>query len=159
VIGSLSGSSEFNLEFVQAEIESMLEADTTLWFLAPNIKRFTNQPRALFLPPILSKELKLKYLNSLDVFVHARLRGETFGLAIAEALAAGKPVVSWSGGIDQNHTRMVGLTGGLYRDKLEFHMAIDQFRDLPPKTADQISRVSDFTPEKVANKFKQVFLN
>jgi glycosyltransferase involved in cell wall biosynthesis len=158
VIGSLSGSSEFNVGFVRTRIISMLDADSSLWFLAPNVASFTSHPRALFLPTITNAEVKRNYLNTLDVLVHARVRGESFGLAIAEAMAAGKPVVSWSGGIDQNHVNLVG-PGGLYSDEIEFTETIRKFREDPPPAATQMQRVTGFTPEKVAEKFQHVFLD
>jgi glycosyltransferase involved in cell wall biosynthesis len=158
VLGSLSGFSEFNLQFVHVAIEQMLESNLTTYFLGPNMPAFTSHPRALFLSPITSQDRKRAYLNTLDVFVHARLRGESFGLGIAEAMAAGRPVVAWSGGVDKNHIRLVGSSGGLYKDKAEFIEKVLMFRDDPPKLADQIAAVSEFTPPKVAERFNEVFI-
>lgn len=49
----------------------------------------------IYFLPNLTTELELaNYLDKLSVFTHANDTGETFGLAIAEAMAAGLPVVT-----------------------------------------------------------------
>jgi hypothetical protein len=159
VIGSLSGESEFNLKFVHREIDYFLENNPDAYFIGPNIPKFTSNPRAIWLPRITSATVKQHYINTLDVFVHGRERGETFGLAIAEFLAAGKPVLSWSGGVDTNHVTMLEGTGGLYADARGFRDALSHFRDSPPSRGSQMSLVEQFRPGDVARKFKSVFLD
>ena len=59
---------------------------------------------------------KSNYINTCDCMLHARHRGETFGLAISEFLFHDKPVISWRGGIDQNHIEIIKGEELLYTD-------------------------------------------
>lgn len=158
VIGSLSGPGEFNIPFVRKSISQFLDENRDAYFLGPNISKFTSNDRALWLPKITSRTKKQYYLNTLDVFVHARERGETFGLAVAEALSAGKPVLSWSGGIDKHHVYLLRDTLGLYSTPEEFWSILQMFRESPPSKEHQRSLVSQFSPDLVASTFRSVFI-
>lgn len=50
--------------------------------------------RVAFLDPITDEEGLAAFFNSISVLAHANATGETFGLVIAEAMAAGLPVVT-----------------------------------------------------------------
>lgn len=52
-----------------------------------------------------------RFYNTLDVLVHARRDGETFGCNIAEAMMHGKPVVSHISAFMNAHTEIMGDTG------------------------------------------------
>ena len=88
--------------------------------------------------------------------IHARQRGESFGLSIAEFLYHNKPVLSWEGGVDQNHVEMLKDSTLMYnesniKDKLLF--AIEEGRNLNSSW-----RVEQYSPQKVMKKFEEVFL-
>ena len=57
---------------------------------------------------------KADLLGAADLFLTARLSGETFGLAHVEALQAGPRVLAYGGGLDRNHIDMLAPLAGLY---------------------------------------------
>jgi hypothetical protein len=158
VLGSLSATDSFNLQFVRIWVEKFLKQSNTHYFLCPNVPLFINHPRAIFLPRILGDEAKGDYLNSLDAMLHARKKGETFGLAMCEALKMGKPVFSWQGGEDQNHVEILRKTGWLYRNARDLDDLVEMLQDRRGTFGDQAaSLVEEFTPKKVAEKFRLEF--
>ena len=56
----------------------------------------TNQleKQVQFLPPFIYDNDLAKFLSGISIFAHANDRGESFGLVIAEAMAAGLPVIT-----------------------------------------------------------------
>jgi len=158
VVGSLSGRNEFNIGFVRDWLPSFLALSPRNYFLGPNIEPFLEHPRALFLPTILNDQLKSNYVNSLDVMLHARQSGESFGLAICEALALGVPVVSCSRGRDRHHVQLLKETGWMYRNRSELETVIGAL-EVPSVDRGEIARqlVSQFAPNPVMAQFHRVF--
>ncbi len=64
----------------------------------PEAERFVKENKfdnyVNFLPPILTDQEISVFLNSISFMVHANATGESFGLVIAEAMAAGLPVIT-----------------------------------------------------------------
>jgi hypothetical protein len=87
--------------------------------------------------------------------LHARQRGESFGLSIAEFLSMNKPVLAWNDGHDLNHLDMLKDSGLLYNDESHLNELI---RSLPDFKEDWTKRVEQYKPVPVMNKFKEVFL-
>ena len=158
VLGSLSGATEFNIPFVRQWIPSFLDMSDSNFFLGPNLKPFIEHPRAIFLPTLVGGPDKADYLQAIDAMLHARLMGESFGNAICEALMAGRPVLSWSGGHDQNHVAILRDSGWLYANTHELTQLV---RHLSSGQINNEERarglVQDFKPKAVAATFRSVF--
>jgi hypothetical protein len=88
--------------------------------------------------------------------IHARERGESFGLSIAEFLFFNKPVLAWNGGHDKNHLEMLKGSGTLYSNEDDLNYMLHNLNDFKD---DWSARVSEFKPEIVMKKFNEVFLN
>ena len=88
--------------------------------------------------------------------LHARADGESFGLAICEALYLNKPVLAWESGSDLHHTMVLENSGALYNQGNVFEKLMN-VRDLVGKE-DWSKRVAQFAPDQVMKKFDQVFL-
>ncbi len=71
----------------------------------------------LFLEPSTNDLFLSRFYNTIDIFAHARLDGETFGCAIAEAMIHGKPVVSHKSGIYNAQTEIIDDSCGFIADK------------------------------------------
>jgi alpha-tubulin suppressor-like RCC1 family protein len=89
--------------------------------------------------------------------IHARINGESFGLTIIEALSMNKPILSWSGGEDQNHSLILKDSGLLYNSGDDFKESLLNIREIK-KYEDWTQRVKKFEPVPVMNKFREVFL-
>jgi glycosyltransferase involved in cell wall biosynthesis len=159
VVGSLSGSSQFDISFVRQWLHELVLKDPNTYVVCPNLRPFADHPRLRFIPTIVDVQEKFDYLHSLDVLIHARSMGETFGLAIAEALAVGTPVLAHTGGRDRNHIEMLAGSGWLYatRDDLETrHRNLVLHRDAAINQAKQLTE--PYSPQNVMRRFSEIFL-
>jgi pyruvate/oxaloacetate carboxyltransferase len=77
-------------------------------------------------------------------------------LAIAEFLYQDKPVLSFKGGIDQNHIFMLNDKGMWYHDYDSVVDSIINFDRLPEGQYKNL--VNQFTPSNVMDKFNDVFI-
>jgi glycosyltransferase involved in cell wall biosynthesis len=160
VLGTLSAEDSFDIPFVREWIMDYLKQDSSHFFVCPNVQPFLEHPRARFLRKITSTIEKANYLNSIDLMINARLRGETFGLAIAEALAMGVPAVASSIGVDQNQTQILAPAGWIYSDALELDALVSKLKTSGACTAAVArSLVEGYSPKNVTEKFVRVFLN
>ena len=50
----------------------------------------------------------MKFVNASDCMIHARARGETFGLAIAEFSIRNKPIIAYSNPPEKAHLDILG---------------------------------------------------
>ncbi|MCM0753679.1 glycosyltransferase family 4 protein [Desulfovibrio aminophilus] len=86
------------------------------------------EANAEFLPPLATDEELAGFFNSVSLLTHANDTGESFGLAIAEAMAAGLPVVTHPcpGPRDNAQLELVehGVTGLVARDAREYAEAV-----------------------------------
>jgi hypothetical protein len=94
-------------------------------------------------------------INTCDVMLHARHRGETFGLACGEFSVAGKPFLTWA---HSRETAHIGNSKGvccLYSNKEDVIRIIEsgEWKMDMSKTG-----YLDYTPEKVMAIFDKVFL-
>jgi hypothetical protein len=87
--------------------------------------------------------------------LHARQRGESFGLSIAEFLSQNKPVLAWEGGHDLNHLEMLKDSGTLYNED-NLIEKLTNIREI--NNEEWYRRVEAFKPESVMKKFNEVFL-
>jgi len=116
--------SSFDVPSVRQAVSRALEARPDMYFIGVNTPPFTDHPRARFLPAVYTEQEKANLLASADLFLHARSNGESFGLAILEALQSGVPILSWSGGEDQNHVALLRDLDCLFSDAAELHHSL-----------------------------------
>ncbi|WP_421901193.1 glycosyltransferase family 4 protein [Maridesulfovibrio sp.] len=88
-----------------------------------NLQNFVN-----FLPPVLTDSEIAEFLNSISFLVHANDTGESFGLVIAEAMAAGLPVITHPSKEMRDNAQLElvdhGETGFVARNAQEFAQAV-----------------------------------
>ena len=66
--------------------------------------------------------------------IHARLEGETFGLAIAEFSVANKPVITYSKSKDKEHLRILKNSCIKYGDENDLMCILKSIRSILKKT-------------------------
>jgi glycosyltransferase involved in cell wall biosynthesis len=147
----IGGYDTFDIKFAQNAVKYLLRINRNLFFVFVNTKRFTKHPRAIFLDPVLDKQLKSNYLQSADFFLHARSQGESFGIAILEAMSLGVPVLAWDGGLDLNHTKLLGVDS-LYSNFLELTLKIQNIVNYNDVSRN-LKVALEYTPETVIKKF------
>ena len=157
VFGRYGGFDTFDLQWTYKIIEDYLNTHSGVYFVFANTRPFSNHPNIRYVKEIVSKQGKSNFINSCDAMIHARARGESFGLSIAEFLFHNKPVLAWEGGVDGNHKEMLAGSNTLYGP--------DDLADKLTYTIEEASktnsswRVSEFQPKPVMEKFKEVFLD
>lgn len=128
------------------------------WFpwTKKRIRKALEAGRLKYLKQITDFEEKERFINTCDAMIHARRRGETFGIALGEFDVRGKPLlVHYNPKTrDQGHYDILGDTPNYYRDKAE----IANLLSVPPKTLKHSGRYRRFFPEEVMPIFEQVFL-
>lgn len=156
VVGRLGGYFTFDIPYVKHIIAQVVEETDKFVFLFVGTEPFIDHPNVKFINEIHDKQKKANFIETCDVMLHARQRGESFGLSIAEFLALNKPVLAWNNGHDKNHLTMLKDSGTLYNDEVELKAMLFQI-DSFKKQEDWTKRVSEFKPEMVMSKFKDVF--
>lgn len=154
VVGRLGGFNTFDLPFVKQAVIEILNSDDRFVFLFANTQQFIQHKNMIYLQPFVDRQLKSNYINACDMMLHARQRGESFGLSVAEFLSQNKPVMAWEDGIDKNHLDMLEGSGLLYNQSNVKEM-LQSFKDF--KQEDWSKRVEEFKPEPVMKRFNEVF--
>lgn len=119
VIGRYGSYDSFDIPFVYSAILDILNTHPTMVFLAMNTKPFANHERIRYLPRTTDAFVKRKFINSCDVMLHARQRGETFGLSCGEFAVCEKPIVTYGLSPEQAHIEILGNACTLYSNKEE----------------------------------------
>lgn len=97
VIGRLGGFEQLNIPFVHEAVKHALHLRKDLYFVFLNTKPFLAHERIRHLPFHPDEEgiYKRTFINSCDAMLHARIDGETFGLAVGEFSAMNRPVMTF----------------------------------------------------------------
>lgn len=159
LIGRIGGYTEFNIPFVKNTIETILNDDLNNIFIFVNTEPFITHNRVIFINNYIDEFEKSSFISACDMMLHARSMGESFGISIAESLSLNIPVASCIIGHDKNHHSLLNSTGLLYQDSDELMSVYSKIKSGFYKSIDLRSNVLLFTPEKVSEKFKEVFLS
>jgi glycosyltransferase involved in cell wall biosynthesis len=155
VVGRIGGLYTFDLPFVKQAIVNLLNQRDDFVFIFAGTQHWIDHPNVKYIPEFHDLQRKANFFNTCDATIHARSNGESFGLAVAEALFMNKPVLTWAGGGDQNHTFMLRGSETIYTH--------ENIADKLLNVRDYITaedwrlRVAEFTPERVMAKFQEVF--
>jgi hypothetical protein len=158
VLGRYGGNTTFDIPFVKDAVREIVEKYDDFIFVFVNTDKFYEHKNIIYLDPILELQGKTDFILSCDVMLHARERGESFGLAVAEFLFHNKPVLSWAGGTDQHHVDMLKETGTLYTNKEDLIYKILSLRDGNFLNKEYKYIVDKFSPDHVMRKFHDIFL-
>lgn len=159
VVGRYGGFDQFNIPFALRAVEEVLNKRDNIWFVFVNTEKFIDHPRALFLPAIVSLDEKSRFISTCDVGLNAKKIGESFGLAIAEFFALGKPVFSWGGGMDRNHVHMTPKSDWIYRTKKDLVRLLTQYEVSVADKDLALRAVEPYAPKSVMSQFEKVFLS
>lgn len=119
-------------------------------------------PRVMFDSRFISEQEKLDYLHSADVFCSAAPYGESFGIVLLEAMAAGLPIVA---GDNAGYTSTMVGTGALslvnpkdtvdFARRLEIFLFEDDIRNLWSRWAAKY--INRFTFKVVVDQYEDVY--
>lgn len=113
----------------------------------------------IFLPATSNALDKQLFINTSDAMLHARGQGESFGLAVAEFSISNKPVFTFNSDspkYEWAHIKVLGDKAIVYTNEKELKNILLQFR---PSPNTNWNAYSQFNPDEVMRKFKQVFID
>jgi hypothetical protein len=160
VFGRHGGYTTFNIDFAQEAVLEAAQKHPDWYFIFLNTAPFRiDLPNLIFLPASTCSSYKTKFINTCDAMIHARLDGETFGLACAEFSIRSKPVITWLGG-SLAHIAMLKDKGFYYKNKKElkaiFSYIAKNIEVIRQANWDAYS--TQYNPTAVMEKFDAVFL-
>lgn len=154
VFGRYGGLETFDIPFAVNAINNAVNANSNVYFIFCNTYKFIDHPRVIFTNGTASLANKAMFINTCDALLHARLRGETFGLTVLEFMSRNKPVITYSQSEEKNHYSLLGADGLYYKDENELYSIIMNF--CPYNIS--YPTLGNFLPEKVIHKFNNVFI-
>lgn len=155
VFGRHGSIKEFNVPFVWNSIQKALDNRKDLYFLLLNTPRGIDHERIINLDPIWDLDKKVEFINSCDAMIHARLRGETFGIACGEFSIKNKPVLTYGLSPEKAHIDILGDKGIIYKHQKEL---VSLLSNMSPNNINWDAYTDEYSPKPVMEKFKKIFL-
>jgi len=172
VFGRYGNINSFNLPFTVNAVNRIVDERDDMYFVFVNTRQkspecgvgLKSHKQIILLPAITDLNEKVKYINTCDALLHARLNGESFGITIGEFSIKNKPVLTWSGNNAQKyyrhkhdyaHLQILGDKGIVYNDDNVYEI-INKFKPDSTKNWDAYSE--SYSPLVVMEKFNNVFL-
>jgi hypothetical protein len=158
VIGRHGGYEQFNIIEAFEAIKQILEIEENIYFVFVNTKIFYVHPRIIYLNKIVDLIDKVKFINTCDAMIHARIDGETFGLAIAEFSVCNKPIITCKTPGNNCHIDMLKDKGLYYYDTPSLINIFKNIKLIKELNYDW-NVYKEYSPEKVMDTFMNIFIN
>ena len=155
VFGRTGGIDTWNVPYANKVVYEVLNRRSDVYFIFQNTKLPFKHERLIQLSSTSDLSYKTKFINTCDAMIHARVEGESFGLACAEFSLRDKPVITWDGSPERSHLEILGEKAHAYHDAQGMFEALVNFE----RRFDDYSCYKDYTPELVMPIFKRVFLD
>jgi glycosyltransferase involved in cell wall biosynthesis len=120
VFGRHGGWDTFNIPFVRKTLIRQARQNTEDHFIFLNTEPIRGTERlenVHYLTATVDADEKASFLATCDAMLHARLHGETFGLAVGEFAVLGKPVITYGGSRERAHLEMLGAEAVVYENE------------------------------------------
>lgn len=161
VFGYYGGAKSFNITFAQKTIEEIAKKHKDYFFIFMGVTSFvkekwwkSNLNNIIFLKPSADILQKLKFINTCNALLHARERGETFGITVAEFALKNKPIITFAYSPEKAHIMELKSEAYYYRNQNELQ---DIILDSDLKLS-ALENYKKFLPHSVMNIFKEVFI-
>jgi hypothetical protein len=151
------GGNNFEIPFVKQAVVDIASKRKDIIFLFMNQDSFCNLSNIIFIEGTTDQEQKVAFINTCDIMIHARERGETFGLAIAEFSTKNKPIITYSNSSEKCHISILGDKGIYYSNYNDLYNILNNIQKSDIKDKDW-NCYQNFTPELVMDKFNKIFL-
>ncbi|VAX37220.1 hypothetical protein MNBD_UNCLBAC01-816 [hydrothermal vent metagenome] len=164
VFGRYGGYDTFDLTFAHKMISKIVHKRKDIFFLFMNTQPFyrsffrKEHPQIIHLPSTIDVKKKAAFINTCDAMIHARERGETFGLAIGEFSIKNKPVLTWGESLETNHLEILKDRAMVYSKSKDLYEIINNFQTSQIKHQNWDAFSADYASDKVMKKFAEVFL-
>jgi hypothetical protein len=162
VMGRYGGYEQFNMPYTQHVVNSIAgnRHRGDVYFLFMNTQPFCEERHNIIhVEKTIDKHQKVKFINTCDAMIWGRSGGETFGLSIGEFSSKNKPVFCADIG-SRAHINILGDKAKIYENNGQlYHQLIDYIDNFQEDKGKDWNAYTDFTPEKVMQQFKKVFLD
>ena len=158
VFGRHGGFDTFDIPFAWSAISKALDLRPDLYFVFLNTKIGLEHPRVFYMDQTAFAEQKKMFINTCDAMIHARERGETFGIAVGEFDISGKPILTYQSSGERAHY-MLSSPMMLYKDEETLIGNLLEFQGPVPEIAEWKSGYKECTPENIMKQFKEYFLD
>jgi len=155
VFGCYGGTHNFDVPCAIQAVRFLLREYSNIFFLFMNIKKFVVSPNAIFLPGQIDLNYKSKFINTCDAMLHARLQGESFGLACGEFSIKNKPILTFLHSKHKQHHIILGEKGLYYKNTDELISIIKNFQPITIKNSEWDRYSENFNKFVVMAKFDE----
>lgn len=157
VFGRHGGADSFDLYPTREAVKKVAEQNPEIHFVFLNTDPFLfpRPANVHHLPGTADRERVGDFLRTCDAMIHGRHRGETFGMAVAEAATCGKPVFTWRHSPERSHLDWISDECWRYSDAEELADKLVHFQRGETMNCEF---AGEFTPARVMERFRDVFL-
>lgn len=127
VFGRYGGKESFDINFVYNAIKDILNKRSDVYFLFMNTYVFYEHKNIIYLPGNTDMLFKRKFINTCDALIHARTRGETFGLTCGEFAICKKPVITWGESKEREHLLILQDKAVIYNTQEELQKIFETY--------------------------------
>ena len=156
VFGRYGGRESFDINFVHDVIKQIVSIRDDVYFLFMNTNVFYEHKNIIHLPGNADMIYKRKFINTCDSLIHARDRGETFGLTCGEFAICKKPVITWGGSREREHLLILKDKAVVYNNRENLFNILNTF------TKDKYDVNENgymfYTPQNVMDIFNRICL-
>jgi hypothetical protein len=156
VFGRYGGKESFDIPFVYDVIKKILAERDDIFFLFMNTNVFYEHKNIIYLPGNSDMVYKRTFINSCDALIHARDRGETFGLTCGEFAICEKPVITYGKSYENEHLLILKEKAVIYNDSDDLYNIFNSFT--VGKYDMKENGYMFYNPENVMKIFKEVCL-
>jgi hypothetical protein len=156
VFGRYGGKESFDITYVHDVITKILQVRKDVFFLFMNTAVFYKHPNIIYLTGSSDMYFKRKFINTCDALLHARNRGETFGLTCGEFAICKKPVITCVNARENEHLLILKDKAILYKNPHDLYNIINTFTKNTYNVDD--NGYMFYTPENVMNIFNNICL-
>jgi len=158
VFGRHGGWDTFNIPFARKAVARHARENPGDHFVFLNTEPIRGTERdsnVHYLPATVDVDEKAKFLATCDAMLHARLHGETFGLAVGEFAVLGKPVITFSESRERAHLDLLGNKALVYQNCEELEKILNSFE---PRNATKNGYDEFSDSQRVMGIFAEKFL-
>lgn len=157
VLGRYGGIETFDINFVYTSIRSVLNTRDDITFIFMNTYEFIKHPKVKFLNGSADMEYKVKFINTCDGMLHARIQGESFGLSVLEFACKNKQIITYGLSNEKSHLMYLKDNCFIYNNQNDLDYILSKINKINPFNTYYLN--DQFSPSNVMNNFKNVFIN
>lgn len=155
VLGCYGGAKSFDVPCAIEAVESLLMHRADFYIVFMNLIPFLRHPRAIFLEGSSDVLRKSQFINTCDIMAHARMQGESFGLACGEFSVLNRPILTYRFSKHTHHHEVLGNKGFYYGSKDEFIQIVSNLSREKIALGNWDCYTERYNPERVMEAFDQ----